>query len=87
MCVVTNDAGLARDTRRRLWAEHLECEAAELEEDPVAAIDRRWRPIATEELRRSKNGGAATHRLIELPGISKRTARLRGPLTGLLDDG
>ena len=87
MCVVTRDAGLACDTRRRLWAEHLECAPAELEDDPIATIDNRWRPIATEELRRSRNHEAATHRLIELPGVSRRSNRLRGPLTGLLDDG
>jgi hypothetical protein len=32
-------------------------------------------------------GEPATHRLIELPGVSRRTARLRGPLDALVVDG
>src|SRR3954453_14920839 len=40
--VVTCDAQLARDTRVRLWSEHLETEP---HEDPVRAIDEQWRPI------------------------------------------
>ena len=32
MCVVTDDAALARDTRVRLWAEHLEMDEAEIRE-------------------------------------------------------
>ncbi len=51
------------------------------------AIDERWRPIAQDQLQRSRGGRPVTHRLIELPGVSKRTDRLRGPLGGLLADG
>ncbi len=87
MCVVTHDPQLATATRRRLWAEHLECDETELEGDPVAIIDQRWRPIAHHQLQRSRSGQPLTHRLIELPGVSKRTDRLRGPLGSLLVDG
>ena len=87
MCVVTDDAQLATATRRRLWAEHLECDEAELGGDPVEVIDERWRPIAQDQLERSRDGRPATHRLIELPGVSKRTDRLRGPFGGLFVDG
>lgn len=87
MCVVTHDPALATDTRRRLWAEHLECRQSDLEDDVIGAIDRSWRPIAAEQLQRIRDGLAPTHRLTELPGVSRRTDRLLGPLSGLLDDG
>lgn len=88
MCVVTDDAALARDTRVRLWAEHLELEPARVEGAPPATVvDEHWRPIATDQLRRMRAGAPPTHRLLELPGVSRRSRRLLGPLTGLLDDG
>jgi len=88
MNVVTDDATLARATRERLWAEHLELDLAEVvAADPVALVDHRWRPIAAEQLRRSEAGQPPTHRLIALPGVSRRSARLLGPLQGLVDDG
>jgi|GEM_PF-4193108 len=31
--------------------------------------------------------GDGGHRLIAMPGVSKRTRRLLGPLEGLIDDG
>ena len=88
MCVATDDAALARDTRVRLWSEHLE-----LDESAVASattadlVDDYWRPIAHDQLERSRAGAAPTHRLLELPGTSRRSTRLLGPLSGLLDDG
>ena len=33
------------------------------------------------------DGANPTHRLLELPGVSRRSGRLPGPLTGLIDDG
>jgi phosphatidylserine/phosphatidylglycerophosphate/cardiolipin synthase-like enzyme len=88
MNVVTDDAELARGTRERLWAEHLETVPAELEGiEPVTVIDERWRPIAAEQLRRRESGLRASHRLLALPGVSKRTRRLLGPLQELVDDG
>ena len=87
MCVVTHDAALAAGTRRRLWAEHLECREEDLAGDALDAIETRWKPVAAEQLRRARDGQAATHRLIELPGVSRRTDRLLGPISGLFDDG
>jgi phosphatidylserine/phosphatidylglycerophosphate/cardiolipin synthase-like enzyme len=87
MNVVTDHAALARDTRVRLWAEHLELAPAVVAAgDPAAMVDEHWRPIAAEQLRRREAGEPPTHRLIALPGVSKRSARLLGPLQGLGDD-
>jgi phosphatidylserine/phosphatidylglycerophosphate/cardiolipin synthase-like enzyme len=88
MCVATDDAVLARETRVRLWAEHLELDEAEVRaQPPVRLVDERWRPIAHRELQRQRAGAPPGHRLLELPGVSRRTSRLRGPLSGLVDDG
>jgi phosphatidylserine/phosphatidylglycerophosphate/cardiolipin synthase-like enzyme len=88
MCVVTDDAALARDTRVRLWAEHLELDEAEVAAaSPVALVDERWRPVARAELERRQAGDPPVHRLLELPGTSRRSARLLGPLSGLISDG
>jgi phosphatidylserine/phosphatidylglycerophosphate/cardiolipin synthase-like enzyme len=88
MCVVTDDAALARDTRVRLWAEHLEMDEADVREaEPAALVDDRWHPIADEQLERLRADLPATHRLLELPGASRRAARLLGPLNGLFTDG
>jgi phosphatidylserine/phosphatidylglycerophosphate/cardiolipin synthase-like enzyme len=87
MNVVTDDAALARATRERLWAEHLEVERAALVgAAPARVVDERWRPIAMEQLRRREAGEPPTHRLIALPGVSKRARRLLGPLQGMVDD-
>lgn len=88
MNVVSDDAVLARATRERLWAEHLEVDASEIAgRSPHAVVDELWRPIAMAELRRRDAGEPPTHRLIALPGVSKRSRRLLGPLEGLADDG
>jgi phosphatidylserine/phosphatidylglycerophosphate/cardiolipin synthase-like enzyme len=88
MNVVTDDPGLARDTRLRLWAEHLELEPEVIAaEQPATVVDERWRPIAAEQLERLEAGEPATHRLVALPGVSRRSGRLLGPLAGLVDDG
>jgi phosphatidylserine/phosphatidylglycerophosphate/cardiolipin synthase-like enzyme len=88
MCVVTDDAALARDTRVRLWSEHLEMDQGEVAAaTPAALVDERWRPIAHEQLQRRHAGATPTHRLLELPGVSRRSRRLLGPLSGLIDDG
>ena len=85
MNVVTDNAELARDTRLRLWSEHLGIDVAG--EDPSVTVDERWRPIAFEQLERLRAGAEPTHRLLALPGLSKRSRRLLGPLVGLVDDG
>jgi phosphatidylserine/phosphatidylglycerophosphate/cardiolipin synthase-like enzyme len=88
MNVVTDDPALARDTRLRLWSEHLETEIPAIaDQSPCAVVDRLWRPIAAEQLQRRNSGRPATHRLLALPGVSKRAGRLLGPLQGLVDDG
>jgi phosphatidylserine/phosphatidylglycerophosphate/cardiolipin synthase-like enzyme len=86
--VVTDDAALVRETRARLWAEHLQRPIAEvIDADPIHLVDRAWRPTATEQLRRLQDGEPPTHRLVALPGVSRRSARLLGPLSGILEDG
>ncbi len=87
MNVVCQDPELVRDTRVRLWAEHLQLGPDVVAgADPRALVDERWRPIANEQLERLREGAPPTHRLLALPGISRRSRRLLGPLTGLVDD-
>jgi phosphatidylserine/phosphatidylglycerophosphate/cardiolipin synthase-like enzyme len=86
MNLVTRDARVARQTRTRLWAEHLQRPDHEVAEDPIAVIDRLWKPIAREQAERRKRGERATHRLSMLPGISRRSRLLLGPLQGLVVD-
>ncbi|HXS44730.1 MAG TPA: hypothetical protein VN751_08885, partial [Solirubrobacteraceae bacterium] len=72
----------------RLWAEHLQVdEATVASTDPSALIDERWKRIGHEQLDRRNAGAAPTHRLLALPGVSRRSRRLLGPLQGLLEDG
>jgi phosphatidylserine/phosphatidylglycerophosphate/cardiolipin synthase-like enzyme len=87
MNVVANDPNLARSTRLQLWSEHLELPSDEIPDDPARAIDELWRPISEEQLERRLAGKPLTHRLARLPHVSKRTARLLGPLNGMLVDG
>ena len=88
MNVVTDDAELVRATRLRLWAEHLEVDVAAIaDEAPTATVDGRWHPIAAEQRDRLRAGAPPTHRLVALPGLSRRAHRLLGPLVGLIDDG
>ena len=85
--VVTCDSGLARDTRLRLWSEHLERPIGDVAADPAEVIDGLWRPIAHDQRRRLDRGQPLTHHLVQLPGVSRRTGRLRGPVDSLLVDG
>ncbi len=85
--MISQDPGLARDTRIRLWAEHLQLDPSDLDDDPCAVIDRHWRPTAVEEHERRQAGAAPAHRLSLLPAVSRRAERLAGPLRGLLVDG
>jgi phosphatidylserine/phosphatidylglycerophosphate/cardiolipin synthase-like enzyme len=87
MNVVTCDPSLARDTRLRLWAEHLERSVNEVSGEPAQVVDALWRPIASEQLERRKRGEPQTHRLLELPGVSRRSMGLLGPVDSLLVDG
>ncbi|MBA3906736.1 MAG: phospholipase, partial [Pseudonocardiales bacterium] len=85
--VITCDPQLARDTRLRLWAEHLRLDASEVDGEPHIMIDKRWRPTATDELARRRGGAPPRDRVSLLPAVSRRAARLGGPLRGLLVDG
>jgi phosphatidylserine/phosphatidylglycerophosphate/cardiolipin synthase-like enzyme len=87
MNVVTHDPALALETRLRLWAEHLELATADVAGDPARVIDEHWKPISAEQLDRLAAGGPLTHRLVRLPHVSRRSARVLGPVQGLLVDG
>ncbi len=85
--LVTDDAELAAATRRRLWAEHLECGEDDVRGDPADLIDGRFWPRAQEQFDRRRQGLPMTHRLSRLDGVSLHSARLLGPLQGLIVDG
>ena len=87
MNVLTCDAGLARDTRMRLWSEHTEQPVEALGGDPGEVIDAIWRTTAEEQARLDREGQPRTHRLTMLDHVSRRTDRLEGPIRGLLVDG
>src|SRR5690242_9662200 len=82
--VVACDPELARATRLKLWEEHLETAP---HEDAATSVDEQWRPIASEQLDRRRAGAPLTHHLVELPGVSRRSRRLVGPLDALVVDG
>jgi phosphatidylserine/phosphatidylglycerophosphate/cardiolipin synthase-like enzyme len=85
--VVSLDPVLARRTRLRLWSEHLEAPESELGGDPTAIVDELWRPTAKAQLDNLENGRPLTHRLVMLPGISRRARRLSGALKSRVYDG
>jgi phosphatidylserine/phosphatidylglycerophosphate/cardiolipin synthase-like enzyme len=84
--IVVCDPRLTRETRLTLWAEHLEMEADDLQDDPCLIVDRYWKPLAAEQGERRRAGQALTHRLVRLPHVSKRSERLLGPLQSFLVD-
>jgi phosphatidylserine/phosphatidylglycerophosphate/cardiolipin synthase-like enzyme len=75
--VAFRDASLARETRIRLWAEHLERAPEELQGDPVELLDTLWRRLADDE----------AHHLTWLPDVSRRSRALLGPVQSLVVDG
>jgi phosphatidylserine/phosphatidylglycerophosphate/cardiolipin synthase-like enzyme len=85
--VVCRDPDLVRETRLRLWAEHLDRPAEEVSGDPTHVIDELWRPLAEEQLARREADAPLTHKLLRLPHVSRRTRRLLGPLQGFVVDG
>jgi phosphatidylserine/phosphatidylglycerophosphate/cardiolipin synthase-like enzyme len=85
--IVSCDAKLARETRLRLWAEHLERPLEEVAGPPARVVGELWKPIAEEQARRRDAGEPPRHRLCLLPHVSRRTRRLLGPVNGLLVDG
>ena len=86
--LVSCEPELARATRERLWAEHLELPLDEVRgREPAELVDESWYPIAEAQLDRRNRGEPLTHRLVRLPGASRRSRRLLGPLQGLVVDG
>jgi phosphatidylserine/phosphatidylglycerophosphate/cardiolipin synthase-like enzyme len=85
--VVCCDPDLVRETRLRLWSEHLDRPVDELGGDPVRVVDELWRPLAEEQLARREASAPLTHKLLRLPHVSRRTRRLLGPLQGFFVDG
>ena len=88
MNVVTDDPAAARDTRVRLWAEHLE-----LDEATVAGAGRTAgrRALAPDCRRAARAPPARPAADAPAAGAAGRVAsargRLLGPLQGLIDDG
>jgi phosphatidylserine/phosphatidylglycerophosphate/cardiolipin synthase-like enzyme len=85
--IVACDPELARDTRLRLWAAHLERDTEEIAGAPQMVVDEIWRPIAAEQRERQRRGQPLTHGLVQLPATSRRSERLLGPLQALIVDG
>jgi phosphatidylserine/phosphatidylglycerophosphate/cardiolipin synthase-like enzyme len=85
--VVAWDRDLARSTRLRLWAEHLETSIENVQGDHVEVIDKWWKPVAKHQRELRVSNRPVTHRLVELPGVSKRSKRLIGPLQSFFVDG
>ena len=84
--VVARDEGLVRDTRERLWAEHLDVPRSAVAGDPTEVVDTLWRPTVQQQADRRARGEAPSHRLTTLPGLSKRSGLILGPLQGLTVD-
>ncbi|HEV7978351.1 phospholipase D family protein [Amycolatopsis sp.] len=66
--LVTDDVELIRDTRLKLWAEHLQRSKSEVDGDPAKVVDELWRPIAEKD---------RPNRLTLLPSVSRRAAGYR----------
>jgi phosphatidylserine/phosphatidylglycerophosphate/cardiolipin synthase-like enzyme len=76
--LVVTDSALIKQTRLRLWAEHLQRPVSEVDGEIDKVVDEVWRPVAE----------SPQHtRITMLPGVSRRAERLEGPLRGLLVDG
>ena len=85
--VVTSDSELIEQTRHRLWAEHLELDTTDVSGEPAKVFDGYWAPISDEQAKLREAGAPMTHRLARLPNVSKRSARLKGPVQSLFVDG
>jgi phosphatidylserine/phosphatidylglycerophosphate/cardiolipin synthase-like enzyme len=83
--VATLDQQLARGTRLRLWEEHLE--SSDVAGDPTRVIDELWRPTATAQLANLEAGRPLEHRLVMLPGVSRRARRISGVVKARVYDG
>jgi phosphatidylserine/phosphatidylglycerophosphate/cardiolipin synthase-like enzyme len=86
--LVSCETELARATREQLWAEHLELPLDEVRgREATELVDECWFPVAEEQLARRNRDEPLTHRLVRLPGASRRSRRFFGPLQGLVVDG
>ena len=50
-------------------------------------VDELWRPIASEQLELLQDGRPLTHRLVMLPGVSRRARRISGVVKSRVYDG
>ncbi|MBJ7609856.1 MAG: phospholipase [Candidatus Dormibacteraeota bacterium] len=76
--LVTDDAALARSVREHLWSEHLGQDCVGL--DSLTVLEEKWRPLLA-------STATPSVPLRALPGTSRRSGRLLGPLKGLFIDG
>lgn len=76
--LVTDDSALTRSVRERLWSEHLGRDCAG--RPSLEVIETEWRAVLSPAPPR-------TCALQPLSAVSRRSARLLGPLKGLLVDG
>ena len=83
--VVTLDEELARQTRLQLWEEHLE--TSDVDGDPTRVVDELWRPTAGAQLRNLQAGRPLEHRVVALPGVSRRARRIAGVVQARVYDG
>jgi phosphatidylserine/phosphatidylglycerophosphate/cardiolipin synthase-like enzyme len=86
MNLVTLDPRVVRETRLRLWSEHLESPVESIDGDPTDVFERLWERISEEQLDRLQRGAELTHRLVKLPGVSRRHRRVLGPILGHVYD-
>jgi phosphatidylserine/phosphatidylglycerophosphate/cardiolipin synthase-like enzyme len=84
--VVSLDPALARTARLELWAEHLETDANAIDRDSTEIVDELWIPTADEQLQRIRAGSPLSHRLVKLPGVSRRRARASGAIQSRIYD-
>ena len=82
--IVVADNELVRQTRERLWSEHLELPASEVTADPLRTLEDLWRPLAEEGSERRRRGESPRARLSFLPHASGGFGRLVGSVQNLL---
>ena len=83
--VVTLDEERARQTRLQLWEEHLE--TADVDGDPTRVVDDSRRPTAGAQLKNLQAGKPLEHRVVALPGVSRRARRISGVVQARVYDG
>ena len=87
MNIVCHDPDIVLSTRLRLWAEHLELDAATIGGDPRTVIDGTGDRSRKSNSHGAKPANPSHTGSFELPHLSRRSERLLGPLQGLLVDG